>query len=53
MGVICEKCGVSNESKVRREENGDIELASQVILFRFLKSLHRRLGMVASICDFT
>ena len=46
-GVICEKCGVEvTETKVRRNRNGHIDLASPVAHIWFLKSLPSRIGLV-------
>merc|ERR1712138_93652 len=46
-GVICEKCGVEvTETKVRRNRNGHIELASPVAHIWFLKSLPSRIGLM-------
>ncbi|MEE8532598.1 MAG: DNA-directed RNA polymerase subunit beta' [Alphaproteobacteria bacterium] len=46
-GVVCEKCGVEViQSKVRRERNGHIELASPVAHIWFLKSLPSRIGLL-------
>jgi DNA-directed RNA polymerase subunit beta' len=46
-GVICEKCGVEvTETKVRRDRNGHIDLASPVAHIWFLKSLPSRIGLM-------
>ena len=46
-GIVCEKCGVEViQSKVRRERNGHIELASPVAHIWFLKSLPSRIGLL-------
>jgi DNA-directed RNA polymerase subunit beta' len=49
-GVVCEKCGVEvTLSKVRRERNGHIELASPVAHIWFLRSLPSRLGALLDL----
>ena len=49
-GVVCEKCGVEvTLSKVRRERNGHIELASPVAHIWFLRSLPSRLGALLNL----
>ncbi len=49
-GIVCEKCGVEViQSKVRRERNGHIELASPVAHIWFLKSLPSRIGLLLDV----
>ena len=45
-GVVCERCGVEVEqSKVRRERMGHIELVAPVVHIWYLKSLPSRIGL--------
>jgi len=49
-GIVCEKCGVEViQSKVRRERQGHINLATPVAHIWFLKSLPSRIGNLLDI----
>ena len=49
-GVVCDRCGVEvNQSKVRRDRMGSIELAVPVVHIWYLKSLPSRISYLLDI----